>query len=73
MPKYILWNPISNKPPKKLFTDFDKALDTARWAAGQSPGEEFIVCRLLEVAAIKDGEDFVSNKPVTQRYLPKSA
>ena len=46
--KYILWNPDSEKPPKKVFNDKNAAKRTAQWAAGKSPTETFYVCEILE-------------------------
>ena len=46
-PKYILWNPDSEKPPKKIFTSRKDAESCARWACGRSPNETFFVCELL--------------------------
>lgn len=54
--RYILWNPASPKPPKKVFRSHKAALDCAEWAASKSPGERFHVCELKDSVCLKRKE-----------------
>jgi len=47
---FILWNPKSDKPPKKQFTSLAAAEKTGLWASRQNPGESFFVCKLVNCA-----------------------
>jgi hypothetical protein len=55
--KYILWNPDSEKPPKRVYHDKDAAIRTAQWAAGKSPTETFYVCEIIDGYNIAVEED----------------
>lgn len=50
MPEYILWNPSSDKPPKKVFTSEGQAEHTALWASRENAGETFFICEIKQKA-----------------------
>ena len=54
--RFILFNPSSPLPPKKVWESFEKAKSTAEWAAKQNPGEQYLVCEVRNVTVIKDSE-----------------
>jgi len=61
--KFILFNPSSPKPPKKIWDSFDAAKKTAAWAANQSPGETYLVCEVRNVTIVKNKETKSTNIP----------
>lgn len=48
--QFILWNPNSAKPPKKVFVSADQAKKTALWASNQNPNQTFYICKLTSKA-----------------------
>ena len=48
--EYIVWNPASNLPPRVRHPDRATAIKVAGRMAHENPGQEFIVCKLVNVA-----------------------
>lgn len=50
MANYIIWNPKSKLPPTVVFSGRPEAIKVAGRMAGNNPGEEFYVCKLVHRA-----------------------
>lgn len=54
---YILWNPNSQFPPKRVWTHEPDAQGIARTMAKKNPGEEFYVMRAASKVLVVPGNE----------------
>jgi len=56
--RFILFNPSSPKPPKKVWQSFEAAKSIAEWASSQpdSKGQQYLVCEVRCVVVKKEGK-----------------
>jgi len=57
--KFILFNPSSPKPPKKVWDNYAEACRVAKWASSQadSKGQTYLVCEVRAVCIDEDLTD----------------